>query len=123
MSNDKKVWGRKTTVNDWMMKYIGLPIVWGWLLAALSIVGYGIYDPDTVMPMLEGFIAMLAIVGTLATLIVTSMLELWKSEQTKEIATLEERIMHRHKLEEMEQAHLHRLAELAVSEKEINKKK
>ena len=75
------------------------------------------------MPMLEGFIAMLAIVGTLATLIVTSMLELWKSEQTKEIATLEERIMHRHKLEEMEQAHLHRLAELAVSEKEINKKK
>ena len=43
MSKDKPVWGRKTTVNDWMMKYIGLPIVWGWLAAALSIVGYGIY--------------------------------------------------------------------------------
>jgi len=123
MSKDKPVWGRKTTVNDWMMKYIGLPIVWGWLAAALSIVGYGIYSPESVMPMLEGFISLLAIVGTLATLIVTSMLELWKSEQTKEIATLEERITHRHRMEEMEMAHLHRLEEISATGKEITKKK
>ena len=110
-----KVWGGKSTVNDWMMRYIGLPIVWGWLVAALGIVAMGVYDPNAVMPMLEGYIALLAIVGTLATLIVTSMLELWKTEQTQEIATMEDRIAHRHKMEEMEMAHVYRLAEIAAT--------
>ena len=116
MSKSKKVvWGGKATVNDWMMKYIGLPIVWGWLMAALGIVAMGVYAPDSVMPMLEGYIALLAIVGTLATLIVTSMLELWKTEQTEEIGTMEDRITHRHRMEEMEMTHLHRLAQIAAT--------
>ncbi len=124
MSKDKKrVWGGKATVNDWMMKYIGLPIVWGWLIAALGIVAMGVYDPITVMPMLEGYIALLAIVGTLATLIVTSMLELWKTEQTQEIGTMEDRIAHRHKIEEMEMSHQHKLAEIAASHKYAENKK
>ncbi len=113
------VWGRKSTVNDWMMKYIGLPIVWGWLTAALAIVGMGIVEPEAVMPMLEGFISLLAIVGTLATLIVTSMLELWKSEQTQEIGTMEDRIAHRHRLEEMEMSHQHKMAEIQANNKFI----
>ena len=111
----KPVWGGKTTVNDWMMRYIGLPIVWGWLLAALGFVLMGVYDPDSVMPMLEGYIALLAIVGTLATLIVTSMLELWKSEQTQEIATMEDRILHRQRMEELELLHRHHLAEITAT--------
>jgi hypothetical protein len=112
---NKKVWGGKATVNDWMMRYIGLPIVWAWLVAAMGIVAMGVYDPEAVMPMLEGYIALLAIVGTLATLIVTSMLELWKTEQTQEIATMEDRIAHRHRMEEMEMAHTHRLAEIVAT--------
>lgn len=116
----KKVWGGKATVNDWMMKYIGLPIVWGWLLAAMAIVAMGIRDSNAVMPNLEGYISLLAIVGTLATLIVTSMLELWKTEQTQEISTMEDRILHRQRMEEMEMAHLHRLAEIAAGEKYIS---
>jgi|GEM_PF-2707314 len=111
----KPVWGGKTTVNDWMMRYIGLPIVWGWLLAALGIVAMGVYDPESVMPMLEGYIALLAIVGTLATLIVTSMLELWKTEQTQEIATMEDRILHRQRMEELEILHMHHLAEIKAT--------
>ena len=71
--------------NDNMMTWVGVPIVWGWLLAAMTIVFQGIRDPESVMPMIEGFVALLAIVGTLATLIVTSMLELWKTEQQKEV--------------------------------------
>tara|TARA_R110000824_G_scaffold17706_3_gene71308 strand:+ start:3644 stop:4066 length:423 start_codon:yes stop_codon:yes gene_type:complete len=117
----KTVWGGKATVNDWMMKYIGLPIVWGWLMAALGIVAMGVYEPDAVMPMLEGYIALLAIVGTLATLIVTSMLELWKTEQTQEIGTMEDRIAHRHRMEEMEMAHLHRLEQIAATGEYVNK--
>ena len=118
----KIVWGGKATINDWMMRYIGLPIVWGWLLAALAIVVMGVYEPDSVMPMLEGYIALLAIVGTLATLIVTSMLELWKSEQQQEIATMEGRINHRHTLEELQLAHEHRMDEMRAGIKRTSGK-
>jgi hypothetical protein len=118
----KIVWGGKTTVNDWMMRYIGLPIVWGWLLAALAIIGFGVYDSESVMPMLEGYIALLAIVGTLATLIVTSMLELWKSEQQQEIATMEDRIKHRQILEELQLSHEHRMDEMQAGIKKTSGK-
>lgn len=118
----KPVWGGKVTVNDWMMRYIGIPIVWGWLLAALGIVAMGVYDPDSVMPMLEGYIALLAIVGTLATLIVTSMLELWKSEQQQEIATMEDRIKHRQILEELQLSHEHRMDEMQAGIKKTSGK-
>ena len=43
------------------------------------------------------------------------MLELWKTEQTQEIATMEDRIAHRHRMEEMEMAHVHRLAEIVAT--------
>ena len=125
MSEEKRskpVWGGKVTVNDWMMRYIGIPIVWGWLLAALGIVAMGVYDPDSVMPMLEGYIALLAIVGTLATLIVTSMLELWKSEQQQEIATMEDRIKHRQILEELQLSHEHRMDEMQAGIKKTSGK-
>jgi|TARA_R110002020_G_scaffold475894_1_gene713876 hypothetical protein len=91
--------------NDKMMTWIGVPIVWGWLLAALTIVFQGIRDPDSVMPMLEGFISLLAIVGTLATLIVTSMLELWKSEQQKEVEVIPVRLEHAVALNAEERRH------------------
>ena len=118
----KIVWGGKATINDWMMRHIGLPIVWGWLLAALAIVVMGVYDPEAVMPLLEGYIALLAIVGTLATLIVTSMLELWKSEQQQEIATMEGRITHRQTLEELQLKHEHRMDEMQAGIKKTSGK-
>ena len=80
--------------NDRMMILVGVPIVWCWLLSAMTIIFMGISRPDLVMPMLEGFIALLAIVGTLATVIVTSMLELWKNEQNKEVEVIPERLSH-----------------------------
>jgi hypothetical protein len=76
---------RKDTFNDKMMRRVGVPIVWAWLLAATAVITFGIIEPDRVIPNLEGFVSLIAIVGTLATLIVTSILELWKQEQLKEI--------------------------------------
>lgn len=76
---------RADTFNDKMMRRVGVPIVWTWLLSATAIITFGILEPDRVIPNLEGFVSLLAIVGTLATLIVTSMLELWKQEQLEEI--------------------------------------
>ena len=47
------------------------------------------------------------------------MLELWKSEQTQEIGTMEDRIAHRHRMEEMEMSHQHKLAEIEANNKFI----
>ena len=44
---NKPFYESKPSINDWMMRRLGLPIVWGWLIAALAIVGYGIYDPNS----------------------------------------------------------------------------
>ena len=49
------------------------------------------------------------------------MLELWKTEQTQEIGTMEDRIAHRHRMEEMEMAHLHRLEQIAATGEYVNK--
>jgi len=115
--------------NDNMMTWIGVPIVWGWLLAALTIVFQGIRDPESIMPMLEGFIALLAIVGTLATLIVTSMLELWKSEQQKEVEVIPVRLEHavaldaderRHKMEMETIKMAHAVGAMEVVEKHLS---
>ena len=122
-NGDKPFYESKPSINDWMMRRLGLPIVWGWLAAALAIVGYGIYDPNSVMPMLEGFISLLAIVGTLATLIVTSMLELWKSEQQKEIETMELRMAHRHEMEMTQLLHGHGMENGGVAERPRSTKK
>ena len=115
--------------NDNMMTWIGVPIVWGWLLAALTIVFQGIRNPESIMPMLEGFIALLAIVGTLATLIVTSMLELWKSEQQKEVEVIPVRLEHavaldaderRHKMEMETIKMAHAVGAMEVVEKHLS---
>jgi len=91
--------------NDRMMILVGVPIVWCWLLSAMTIIFMGISRPDLVMPQMEGFVALLAIVGTLATLIVTSMLELWKNEQNKEVEVIPERLTHSILLDGEERRH------------------
>ena len=115
--------------NDNMMTWVGVPIVWGWLLAAMTIVFQGIRDPESVMPMIEGFVALLAIVGTLATLIVTSMLELWKTEQQNEVEVIPIRLEHavalnaeerRHRMEMETIKTAHAVGAMEVVEKHLN---
>lgn len=101
--------------NDSMMRYVGIPIVWCWLLSAMIIIFMGISAPDMVMPMLEGFISLLAIVGTLATLIVTSMLELWKTEQMKEVDVIPERLTHSIMLDGEERRHTMEIEKLKLA--------
>jgi len=98
-----------------MMTLVGVPIVWCWLLAAMTIIYTGIKSPDTVMPLLDGFVALLAIVGTLATLIVTSMLELWKSEQQKEVEVIPARLEHAIALNAEERRHAMEMKALNIA--------
>ena len=70
--------------NDKMMLVIGVPIVLSWVSLASLIIWSGLGD-EKVIDDIDGYATLLAIIGGPALLIVTSMLELWKSEQQGEI--------------------------------------
>lgn len=70
--------------NDKMMLLIGVPIVLSWVAFACLVIYSGLQD-DKVINDIDGYATLLAIIGGPALLIVTSMLELWKSEQQGEI--------------------------------------
>ena len=70
--------------NDRMMLLIGVPIVLSWVAFACLVIYSGLKD-DKVINDIDGYATLLAIIGGPALLIVTSMLELWKSEQQGEI--------------------------------------
>tara|TARA_A200000159_G_C7325881_1_gene340929 strand:- start:1493 stop:1888 length:396 start_codon:yes stop_codon:yes gene_type:complete len=70
--------------NDKMMLLIGVPIVLAWVAFACLVIYSGLQD-EKVINDIDGYATLLAIIGGPALLIVTSMLELWKSEQQGEI--------------------------------------
>jgi len=74
----------KDSVNDRMIKYTALPAVYLWLAASGAVVAMGILKPDVVLTNIEGFIALIAIIGGTAQPAFATMLELWKAEQSVE---------------------------------------
>ena len=76
--------GGNKSFNDKMMLLIGVPIVLAWVTFACLVIWSGLQD-DKVINDIDGYATLLAIIGGPALLIVTSMLELWKSEQQGEI--------------------------------------
>ena len=53
----------KDTFNDRMVKKTVIPAIYLWLLASGSVVAMGIWKPDVVLQNLDGFIALIAIIG------------------------------------------------------------
>jgi len=76
--------GNKDSVNDRMVKWTALPAVYLWLAASGAVVGMGILKPEVVLENIEGFIALIAIIGGTAQPAFATMLELWKQEQQTE---------------------------------------
>lgn len=74
----------KDSVNDRMVKWTALPAVYLWLAASGAVVAMGILKPDVVLENIEGFIALIAIIGGTAQPAFATMLELWKAEQQVE---------------------------------------
>ena len=74
----------KNSFNDRMIKWTALPAVYLWLAASGAVVAMGILRPEVVLENLEGFIALIAIIGGTAQPAFATMLELWKSEQQTE---------------------------------------
>jgi len=123
---------RRDSVNDRMVKWTSLPAIYLWIAASGTVIFYGIFKPDIVLPNVEAFIALIAIIGGYASKSYDNILELWKAEQTVEtdlhpeviksnqkvleakaehdrlVAVME--IEHAHKLAMKQQAHEHCLA-------------
>ena len=62
-----------------------IPVVYAWLAAAVSLVGYGLYKPEDVIPNLEGYLALLAILSAPATLAISEINRLYAENMSAKI--------------------------------------
>jgi len=97
------------SVNDRMMMLVGVPVVLAWMGFACLVIWSGLQD-DKVMNNIDGYTTLIAIIGGPALLILTSILELWKSEQNQEITSMPEHWTLQAKATENESIHLRQLA-------------
>ncbi len=95
--------------NDRMMMLVGVPVVLCWVAFACIVIWSGLQD-DKVLNNIDGYTTLIAIIGGPALLILTSILELWKSEQNQEITSMPEHWTARQKEAEVEAEHLRTLA-------------
>lgn len=94
-----------SSVNDRMMLLVGVPVVLAWMAFACLVIWSGLQD-DKVMNNIDGYTTLIAIIGGPALLILTSILELWKSEQNQEITSMPEMWTARQRESETEALHL-----------------
>lgn len=95
------------TFNDRMVKRTVLPVIYLWMAASGAVVAMGIWQPDIVLANLDGFIALIAIIGGVAAPALATLLRMWEGEQTIEIA--EHPIDHAHNRERDTAEHEHRM--------------
>lgn len=74
----------KDSVNDKLVKRTALPTIYLFIAASGTVIFYGIFKPDVVLPNVESFIALIMIIGVEAKDSYRSILELWKHEQQVE---------------------------------------
>ena len=125
---------KQDTFNDRMVKRTVIPSIYLCLLACGAVVGMGILHPDVVLANLDGFIALIAIIGGTAAPALQTVLRMWESEQAQEVdniptdldhdrqrdAAQKEHMIqleklaqkHKHELEKAAQTHAHEMAEL-----------
>ena len=97
--------GADKSFNDRMISRTVIPAIYLWLLSCAAVVGMGIWKPDIVLQNLDGFIALIAIIGGTAGPALSTVLRMWESEQTVEIDNMGVEIEHeRHRDEEQHKA-------------------
>lgn len=67
-----------------MVKRTALPTIYLFIAASGTVIFYGIFKPDIVLPNVEAFIALIMIIGVEAKDAYKNILELWKHEQQVE---------------------------------------
>ena len=86
-------------------RYILIPVVYAWLTAAVGLVAYGLYKPDDVIPNLEGYLALLAILAAPATLAISEINRLYAENMSAKIQLEPDIIKHEIKREQDQQKH------------------
>jgi|TARA_Y100001973_G_C5204388_1_gene340388 hypothetical protein len=112
-----KIQSNGNTFNDKMVKKTVLPAIYLWLLACAAVVGMGIWKPDVVLQNLDGFIALIAIIGGVAAPALQTVLRMWESEQVQEVDNIPIQLKHQREMEETLQNHQMEIERLAQSHK------
>jgi hypothetical protein len=108
--------------NDRMVKRTVIPAIYLWLLASGAVVAMGIWKPDVVLENLDGFIALIAIIGGVAAPALNTVLRMWESEQTIEIDNMPAELKHSRESASIHQQHTIDLAEKAQEHQQIVEK-
>ena len=106
--------------NDRMVKRTVIPAIYLWLLSCGAVVGMGIWKPDVVLQNLDGFIALIAIIGGVAAPALQTVLRMWESEQSQEVDNIPIGLKHERELktamdehtielEKVDQAHMNEM--------------
>ena len=77
-----------------MVKRTVIPAIYLWLMACGAVVGMGIWKTDGVLMNLDGFIALIAIIGGVAAPALQTVLRMWESEQTQEVDNIPTELKH-----------------------------
>ena len=93
------------TYNDKMFTFTVLPIIYVWIMASSAVVYTGITRPEIVLENLDGFIALIAIIGGVALPALNTLLRTWESEKTNQIADMPERYIHERSEDSLEHEH------------------
>jgi len=80
--------------NDKMVSKTVIPAIYLWLLASGAVVAMGIWKPNVVLENLDGFIALIAIIGGVAAPALNTVLRMWESEQSIEIENIPIELKH-----------------------------
>ena len=91
--------------NDKMITFTVLPIIYVWIMASSAVVYTGITKPEIVLENLDGFIALIAIIGGVALPALNTLLRTWEAEKTNQIADMPERYIHERSEDSLEHEH------------------
>ena len=97
--------GKEKSFNDKLVRQTVLPAIYLWLLASGAVVYTGIVKPDVVWTNLDGFIALIAIIGGIAAPAFNTLLRTWEAEQANEIVEVPAEYEHRRGLEDAQHKH------------------
>jgi len=96
--------GERTDIEN-NFRSILLPIVYAYIIAAISLVGYGLYRPEEVIPSLEGYLALMGVLSGPALLAISETSRLYSARQEAHIKHEPDRLQHLMSSEVRDQEH------------------
>ena len=107
--------------NDKMVSSTVKPAIYLWLLACGAVVGMGILHPTVVLDNLDGFIALIAIIGGTAAPALQTVLRMWEAEQSSEVENIPTELKHQRELQSQQAEHTIQLQKVAQAHMNVMK--